>query len=109
MSQKSASEIRQHSFAKLGGTMDMPDLLAVQKDSFAHLLQADVVPEKRENDGLQAVFQDVFPITDVKENYSLEFVKYSIGEPKYTVEECQERDMTFARARVFRSIDGEQH
>jgi DNA-directed RNA polymerase subunit beta len=76
--------------------MDMPDLLAVQKESFAHLLQADVAPEKRDNDGLQAVFQDVFPITDVKENYSLEFVKYSIGEPKYTVEECQERDMTYA-------------
>src|SRR5687768_17833900 len=76
--------------------MDMPDLLAVQKESFAHLLQTDVPPEKRDNDGLQAVFQDVFPITDVKENYSLEFVKYSIGEPKYTVEECQERDMTYA-------------
>jgi DNA-directed RNA polymerase subunit beta len=76
--------------------MDMPDLLAVQKESFAHLLQADIPPEKRENDGLQAVFQDVFPITDVKENYSLEFVKYSIGEPKYSVDECQERDMTFA-------------
>src|SRR5688572_6976972 len=76
--------------------MDMPDLLAVQKESFAHLLQTDVPPEKRDNDGLQAVFQDVFPITDVKENYSLEFVKYSIGDPKYTVEECQERDMTYA-------------
>jgi DNA-directed RNA polymerase subunit beta len=96
LSPKTKPEIRQHSFAKLGGTMDMPDLLAVQKESFAYLLQADVVPEKRENDGLQAVFQDVFPITDVKENYSLEFVKYSIGEPKYSVEECQERDMTFA-------------
>ena len=96
MSLKTAPQIRNHSFAKLGGAMDMPDLLAVQKESFAHLLQADIAPEKRENDGLQAVFQDVFPITDVKENYSLEFVKYSIGEPKYTVEECQERDMTFA-------------
>ncbi|HET6638896.1 MAG TPA: DNA-directed RNA polymerase subunit beta [Gemmatimonadota bacterium] len=96
MSPKTEPAIRHHSFAKLGGTMDMPDLLAVQKESFAHLLQADVAPEKRDNDGLQAVFQDVFPITDVKENYSLEFVKYSIGEPKYTVEECQERDMTYA-------------
>jgi DNA-directed RNA polymerase subunit beta len=96
LSPKTESAIRYHSFAKLGGTMDMPDLLAVQKESFAHLLQTDVPPEKRDNDGLQAVFQDVFPITDVKENYSLEFVKYSIGEPKYTVEECQERDMTYA-------------
>jgi DNA-directed RNA polymerase subunit beta len=96
LSPKTEPAIRYHSFAKLGGTMDMPDLLAVQKESFAHLLQTDVPPEKRDNDGLQAVFQDVFPITDVKENYSLEFVKYSIGEPKYTVEECQERDMTYA-------------
>jgi DNA-directed RNA polymerase subunit beta len=96
LSPKTEPAIRHHSFAKLGGTMNMPDLLAVQKESFAHLLQADITPEKRVNDGLQAVFQDVFPITDVKENYSLEFVKYSIGEPKYTVEECQERDMTFA-------------
>jgi DNA-directed RNA polymerase subunit beta len=96
LSPKTEPAIRHHSFAKLGGTLDMPDLLAVQKESFAHLLQTDIVPEKRDNDGLQAVFQDVFPITDVKENYSLEFVKYSIGEPKYTVEECQERDMTFA-------------
>ena len=68
MSPKTESAIRYHSFAKLGGTMDMPDLLAVQKESFAHLLQTDVHPEKRDNDGLQAVIQDVFPITDVKEN-----------------------------------------
>jgi DNA-directed RNA polymerase subunit beta len=87
---------KQHSFAKLGESMDMPDLLAVQKESFAKLLQADLVPNKRVAEGLQAVFKDVFPITDVKENYSLEFVQYSIGDPKYTVEECQERDMTFA-------------
>jgi DNA-directed RNA polymerase subunit beta len=96
LSPKTEPAIRHHSFAKLGGTLDMPDLLAVQKESFAHLLQADIAPEKRDNDGLQAVFQDVFPITDVKENYSLEFVKYSIGEPKYTVDECQERDQTVA-------------
>jgi len=115
LSPKTEPAIRHHSFAKLGGTMDMPDLLAVQKESFAHLLQSDIAPEKRENDGLQAVFQDVFPITDVKENYSLEFVKYSIGEPKYTVEECQERDMTFAaplkatlRLVMKEAVDGEK-
>ena len=115
MSPKTEPAIRHHSFAKLGGTMDMPDLLAVQKESFAHLLQADVAPEKRDSDGLQAVFQDVFPITDVKENYSLEFVKYSIGEPKYTVEECQERDMTYAaplkatlRLVMKEEVDGEK-
>jgi DNA-directed RNA polymerase subunit beta len=85
-----------HSFAKLAVPKDMPDLLAVQKESFRELLQGDVAPENRVNDGLQAVFEEVFPITDVKENYSLEFVRYAIGDPKYTVEECMERDMTFA-------------
>jgi len=44
--------------------------------------------------GLERVFKDVFPIADVNGNYSLEFVKYALGEPKYTVEECIERDMT---------------
>ena len=109
------NEIRHHSFGKLGVSMDMPDLLAVQKESFAKLLQADVQPDERVNDGLQAVFQDVFPITDVKENYSLEFVRYTIGEPKYSVEECQERDMTYAaplkatlRLVMKEEVDGEK-
>ncbi len=108
-------ETRLHSFAKLGVTMPMPDLLAVQKESFAEFMQADVAPGDRLNDGLQAVFQDVFPITDVKENYSLEFVKYTIGEPKYTVDECIERDMTFAaplkatlRLVMKEDVDGEK-
>jgi DNA-directed RNA polymerase subunit beta len=91
-----ATNGKRHSFGKLSVPKDMPDLLAVQKESFKELLQADVAPEKRVNDGLQAVFEEVFPITDVKENYSLEFVRYAIGEPKYTVEECIERDMTYA-------------
>jgi DNA-directed RNA polymerase subunit beta len=87
---------QRHSFAKIVVRKTVPDLLAVQKESFAQLLQADITAEKRVNDGLQAVFAEVFPITDVKENYSLEFVRYAIGEPKYTVEECMERDMTYA-------------
>jgi DNA-directed RNA polymerase subunit beta len=91
-----ATNGKHHSFGKLSVPKDMPDLLAVQKESFKELLQADVAAEKRVNDGLQAVFEEVFPITDVKENYSLEFVRYAIGEPKYSVEECIERDMTYA-------------
>jgi DNA-directed RNA polymerase subunit beta len=83
------------SFGKLRPGMEMPHLLEIQLDSFKQLLQMDVAPEGRENVGLQAVFHDIFPISDVQENYSLEFVSYSIGEPKYTVAECQERDMTY--------------
>ncbi len=115
MSPKTKQEIRRHSFGKLGVGMDMPDLLAVQKESFAEFLQREADPLDRENEGLQAVFQDIFPITDVKENYSLEFVRFGIGEPKYTVEECMERDMTYAaplkatlRLVIKEEVDGEK-
>jgi DNA-directed RNA polymerase subunit beta len=91
----SAKSRERVSFGKLQPGMEMPHLLEIQLDSFKQLLQADVPPEKRENVGLQAVFNDIFPITDVQENYSLEFVSYTIGEPKYSVAECQERDMTY--------------
>jgi DNA-directed RNA polymerase subunit beta len=85
-----------HDFSKLGTIMEIPNLLAVQLDSFRDFLQLDIAPEKRERKGLQAVFQDIFPIADARGNFSLEFVSYKIGKPKYTVEECQERDLTYA-------------
>ena len=60
------------------------------------MLQTDAAAHEREDIGLERVFKDLFPITDVHENFSLEFVRYSLGEPKYTVEECIERDMTYS-------------
>ncbi|MDT8437150.1 MAG: DNA-directed RNA polymerase subunit beta [Gemmatimonadota bacterium] len=83
------------SFAKLDTPMPQPDFLEVQLEAFERLLQTGAEAEKRDV-GLERVFREIFPITDVNENYSLEFVDYSLGEPKYTVEECMERDMTFA-------------
>jgi len=83
------------SFAKLGTPMLMPHFLEVQLEAFDRLLRSGPEAE-RQDVGLERVFQEIFPITDVNENYSLEFVNYSIGEPKYSVEECMERDMTFA-------------
>jgi DNA-directed RNA polymerase subunit beta len=68
----------------------------VQIRSFEKFLQSSVPPEDRVNEGLQEVFTNVFPISDSRGLYSLEFVSYGIGEPKYTVDECQERDLTFA-------------
>jgi DNA-directed RNA polymerase subunit beta len=83
------------SFAKLDTPMPMPHFLEVQLEAFDRLLRSG--PEAgRQDVGLERVFQEIFPITDVNENYSLEFVDYAIGEPKYSVEECMERDMTFA-------------
>ena len=82
------------SFGKLEGGMPMPHLLDIQTDSFDALLATE--GETPPDLGLERVFQDVFPISDVNGNYSLEFVKFSLGEPKYTVEECIERDMTYS-------------
>src|SRR6266851_5183904 len=84
------------SFAKLDQGMPMPHLLDIQTRAFASLLQPDVKGAERTDVGLERVFKDVFPIQDVNGNYSLEFVKYGLGEPKYSVEECIERDMTYS-------------
>src|SRR3954466_9689034 len=88
--------IKQISFAKLDQGMEMPHLLDIQTRAFEALLQLDAASHDREDIGLERVFKDLFPITDVHENFSLEFVRYSLGEPKYTVEECIERDMTYS-------------
>src|SRR5881392_2387355 len=84
------------SFAKLEPRMDMPHLLDIQTRAFEALLQTDAAANEREDIGLERVFKDLFPISDVHENFSLEFVRYSLGEPKYSVEECIERDMTYS-------------
>jgi DNA-directed RNA polymerase subunit beta len=86
------------SFSKIEREWDLqiPNLLDVQLDSFRNFLQADVDPMKRRNEGLQEVFTSVFPISDPRETFSLEFVRFDLGEPKYSVDECQERDLTFS-------------
>ena len=84
------------SFAKLPTGMPMPHLLDIQTKAFQSLLQPDGKGGARSDVGLERVFKDLFPIQDVNGNYSLEFVKYALGEPKYTVEECIERDMTYS-------------
>jgi DNA-directed RNA polymerase subunit beta len=89
-------EIERKSYSKLREILEVPNLLEVPKESFREFLQAEIEPEKRKNVGLQAVFNETFPITDVHENYSLEFVKYILGTPRYSIKECQERNMTYA-------------
>src|SRR5881394_827069 len=84
------------SFAKLATGMPMPHLLDIQTRAFQSLLQPDGKDGVRSDVGLERVFKDLFPIQDVNGNYSLEFVKYALGEAKYTVEECIERDMTYS-------------
>ena len=82
-------------FGKIPKIVDIPDLIAVQRESFDRLLQKDVAPEKRKDIGLQAVFKSVFPIKDFTGSASLEFVSYRFSEIKHSVQECIHRGMTF--------------
>ncbi len=84
------------SFAKIQKIIDIPNLINIQKQSYEKFLQADVPPEKREDIGLQGVFKSVFPIRDFNETSSLEFVSYDLAKPKYDVDECHQRGMTYA-------------
>ena len=88
--------INRHSFGKIGEIVPMPNLLEVQIDSYRSFLQLETAPRRRQRRGLQLVFESIFPISDVHGIYTLEFVDYSIGNPRYSVEECRERGMTFA-------------
>src|SRR5216110_263588 len=84
------------SFAKIGKIIDIPNLIDIQKQSYEKFLQKDVPLDKREDVGLQGVFKSVFPIKDFSETSSLEFVSYTLDKPKYDVDECRQRGMTFA-------------
>ncbi|MCL4469601.1 MAG: DNA-directed RNA polymerase subunit beta, partial [Gammaproteobacteria bacterium] len=84
------------SFAKRASVLQVPFLLATQLDSFASFLQADVKPDNRKSEGLQAAFSSIFPIESHSKNARLEFVSYQLGEPPFDVVECQQRGLTFA-------------
>ncbi len=83
-------------FGRIKKIIDLPYLIEIQKNSYDQFLQREVAPAQRQNFGLQEVFKSVFPIKDFNETASLEFVSYALGEPKYDVEECHQRGMTFA-------------
>jgi DNA-directed RNA polymerase subunit beta len=83
-------------FGHIVEVAEMPNLIEVQKSSYDQFLQTDIPDKERANDGLQGVFKSVFPINDFSNTASLEFVKYELEAPKYDVEECQQRDMTYA-------------
>tara|TARA_Y100001970_G_scaffold56927_1_gene72086 strand:+ start:53410 stop:57621 length:4212 start_codon:yes stop_codon:yes gene_type:complete len=83
------------SFGKIPLVTSLPNLVEVQKRSFDNFLQLKIDPEKRQNSGLHAIFKSVFPINDYAERATVDFVSYDIGIPKYDVEECSQRGMTF--------------
>ena len=83
-------------FGKIREIAEMPNLIEVQKSSYDLFLRSGDGPEPSDDEGLQAVFKSVFPIRDFNETAVLEFVRYELEAPKYDVEECQQRDMTYA-------------
>ncbi len=84
------------SFGRIESVIESPDLLSIQNDSFEDFVQMRVLPSKREYKGLQQVFASNFPIFDNKEIYRLDFLEYYIEKPRYSVQECLERGLTFS-------------
>ncbi|HMB15227.1 MAG TPA: DNA-directed RNA polymerase subunit beta [Pelovirga sp.] len=87
--------LRKH-FAKVSNIIDIPNLIDIQKTSYARFLQADIPVPARKQSGLESVFRSVFPIRDFSDTCSMEYVSYDLGTPKYDVDECHQRGMTFA-------------
>ncbi len=83
-------------FASVKNPLPYPDFLEVQLKSFQDFLQLDTPPEKRKNEGLYKVFAENFPIADTRNNFVLEFLDYYIDPPRYTIEECLERGLTYS-------------
>jgi DNA-directed RNA polymerase subunit beta len=83
-------------FGKIREVLDMPNLIEVQKSSYDLFLNSGDAPKPTDGEGIMGVFQSVFPIKDFNETAVLEFVKYELESPKFDVEECQQRDLTYA-------------
>jgi len=99
-------------FGKIGNIADTPDLLAVQIQSFREFFQLETTPDKRNVEGLFRVFKESFPITDTRNIFVLEFLDYFIDPPRYTIEECMERGLTYAvplKAKLRLSCNDEEH
>ncbi|MCA9497753.1 MAG: DNA-directed RNA polymerase subunit beta [Nitrospirales bacterium] len=88
--------VQRHSFSKIRSHIEIPDLVEVQRRSYEEFLQAETLPDRREDKGLHAAFKSVFPIMDYNNSAILEFSSYSLGTPKYDTRECIEQGMTFA-------------
>src|SRR3989339_161574 len=83
-------------FSKLPKIQELPNLIEVQKTSYFGFLQKEIAPDKRKNFGLQGVLNEIFPIVSMKGNITLEFVNYTLGQPKFSVTECKEREMSYS-------------
>ncbi len=84
------------SFASTRNQLDYPDFLEIQLKSFADFFQLETTPENRKNEGLYKVFSENFPISDTRNNFVLEFIDYFIDPPRYSIDECIERGLTYS-------------
>ncbi|MFA5713690.1 MAG: DNA-directed RNA polymerase subunit beta [Bacteroidales bacterium] len=103
---------RRITFATSKALLDYPDFLEVQLKSFRDFFQLETTPEKRKNEGLYKVFQEIFPITDTRNNFILEFIDYFIDPPRYSLEECLDRGLTYSvplKAKLMLSCTDPEH
>ena len=109
---KSKQEKSRISFAKAPLQVDYPDFLEIQIKSFKEFFQLETTPDRRINEGLFKVFQENFPISDARSIFLLEFLDYYIDPPRYEIEECGQRGLTFSvplKARLRLSCNDEEH
>jgi DNA-directed RNA polymerase subunit beta len=90
--------IERNSFSKIQDCIDFPNLVEIQIKSYEHFLQTDRSRRRRKRQGLEAAFQDSFPIESFDGSCRLEYLGYSLGKPKYSIAECHKRGMTYAAA-----------
>jgi DNA-directed RNA polymerase subunit beta len=90
------NKIERHSYRHIHHILEFPNLMDVQLKFFHNFLQESIIPSERISEGLQTVFEGIFPVTDSRGNYELQFVEYYLDKPKYAVRECQERGVTFS-------------
>ena len=106
------AEAARVSFGKIKLAPQYPDLLEIQLKSFQEFFQLETTPENRMNEGLYKVFQENFPITDARNIFVLEFLDYFVDPPRYTIDECMQRGLTYSvplKAKLRLSCNDEEH
>ena len=101
-----------YSFGKIKSLTETPDLLDIQLESFQDFFQLETTPDRRDHEGLFRVFKENFPITDTRNIFVLEFLDYFIDPPRYSIDECMERGLTYAvplKAKLRLSCNDEEH
>jgi DNA-directed RNA polymerase subunit beta len=107
-----SAEMQRISFGKTKFASDYPDFLEIQLKSFQEFFQLETTPENRINEGLYKVFQENFPIMDARNIFVLEFLDYFIDPPRYTIDECMQRGLTYSvplKAKLRLSCNDEEH